>query len=599
MSDVVLAAPRPKRMLASAIAATAFHELGISVSVYSDGVFRTLNVASDFLPSFETEHQTDLPRYRYNERCIRKALATGLSVLGEHRGGWDWFVPVGEPGTLLIAGPFFREQSTSAEIARRWRAVARTQPNLADPSLSRYLATTLATLVLPGALCDEFEQLLACVGKLVCGGGQAVDLTQEVDSLVARLMAARSSEDIWAKVRDMVDHRTCHRWSAPPKPDLERIGLKGPPEHVVVGLLAGRADESDGIDEALRRHACQRSMSEFWRRRGNVVAGQLGSHGLVLVIGPGTRSRPRLVDIVTNSGAVARRFGFRLHAGIARGNRTESLATLHRTALASAHIALSRSQTIAFAEDASAASVRSLGELRADLAAGFGTGSEESVTRFESYAEAVVSRLGYQLEAIQAHLEAGLDRLVEPLLASGALEPRTYRDLTARVRSGPESAQSLGDLLAAYRAVVVDIEGDLKRPVATRRGRSLSRALAFVKEHSSEPLSLAAVAKVAGFAPTYFSRLWKDAQGKTFERSVLEFRLERAKRALAISELGVGRIAALTGFKSRTHFQQVFKHATKMTPLDYRAARQLQPPKPETGRHSSRMRQAPPAKFDE
>jgi AraC-like DNA-binding protein len=568
-------ARRPARMLALAIAATAFHELGISVSVFSNGVVRSLNIAGDFLPAFETEHQTELSRYRYNDRCMRRARTTGQSVLGEHRGGYDWFVPVGEPRTTLVAGPFFRERSTSADVVRRWRAVSRSKANLTDPSFSRYLSATLATLVLPGTLSDDLERLLARVGQLVCGRGEAAGLTHEVERLAARLMAARAADSLWANARDMLDPRTCHRWVSPHKLDLDRVGLKGPPEHVIVGLLTGRIDESDRIDELLRRDACQRSLSEFWTRRRNVVAGQIGNHGVALVVGPGTRSRPRFVDIATSSALVARRFGFGFHAGVAPGHRERSLAALYRTALASAHIALSRGEAIAFAEDASALSARSLGELRADLAAGFGAGPEEYVARFERYTEAVVSRAGPQLEAIKAHLEAGLDRLVEPLLSSGAIDPRGYRDLAMRVQTSPESPRSLADLLASYKAVVVDIEGGLRRPLATQRTRSVGRALAFVKDHLTEPLTLASVAKVAGYAPTYFSKIWKNEQGTTFERSVLELRLERAKRALALTELSVGRVAQLTGFRSRTHFQQVFKRVVKTTPIAHRLATRM------------------------
>jgi transcriptional regulator GlxA family with amidase domain len=177
---------------------------------------------------------------------------------------------------------------------------------------------------------------------------------------------------------------------------------------------------------------------------------------------------------------------------------------------------------------------------------------------------------------------------VEPLLSSGALEPHSHRDLAARLYTAPETTQSLADLLAAYRAVVIDIESGLKRPVRAQRARSVTRALAFVKDHLSEPLTLTAVAKVAGFAPTYFSKIWKHDQGTTFERSLLAFRLERAKRALSTTELSVGRVAALTGFRCRTHFQQAFKRSVRMTPIQYRRATKIEGPATEE-RHASRV----------
>ena len=217
-------------MLASAIATSTFQELGISVSVSSNGVFRAIHLAPDSLLEVEVEHQAEFPRWRYNTRCIREACTTGRSVLGEHRGTHDWFVPVGGPNTVLVAGPFLLRPSTRDDVVRRWRAVSHGSAHVTDPAFSRYLSMTFATPTLPGALSDDLRRLLGCLAQALRGQGDAQRLTRQSDALAERLWVARLPERAWDAVRGMVDDRTCHVWRTPLKRDpLARLGMKGPP----------------------------------------------------------------------------------------------------------------------------------------------------------------------------------------------------------------------------------------------------------------------------------------------------------------------------------------------------------------------------------
>jgi two-component system response regulator YesN len=78
------------------------------------------------------------------------------------------------------------------------------------------------------------------------------------------------------------------------------------------------------------------------------------------------------------------------------------------------------------------------------------------------------------------------------------------------------------------------------------------------------------VARVAGFAPDYFSTLLKEEEGTTFEQYVQRHRLERAKHLLSGTSMSIGRVAYLSGFRSRTYFQRLFKQSIGKTPKEYR-----------------------------
>jgi AraC family transcriptional regulator len=99
----------------------------------------------------------------------------------------------------------------------------------------------------------------------------------------------------------------------------------------------------------------------------------------------------------------------------------------------------------------------------------------------------------------------------------------------------------------------------------------VERALAFVREHIAEPLRADQVAKIAGFAPDYFSRLFQREHGASFRKYLLRARIDRAREMLAETPLSIDRIQSLAGFRTRTHFYAAFKRAAGKTPGEYRA----------------------------
>jgi AraC-like DNA-binding protein len=562
-------------MLTAALAASGFRELGVGVSTWGGGGWRALHGMPDSVIDFEVSLRAELPRWRYNNRAIAKARAESRTVLGEHAGFHDLFVPIVTGRTaehLLVAGPFARKRPTSADINERWYAISQTRASLADSAFVGYLAATLATLTLEGHLLGAFRKLMGCLALALAGRGDAEKLGRQWDSLLRQLLDARSADRMWEVARSMVDDRTAQRWWTPIMADtLTRLDMKSPPRHAVVGLLRGRPDEPDPIDEALRRHAFQRAATRLTRGWGGLVCGRVGNQGIVILAAGaagGARARTSLADVAARATEAAKRYGFRLHCGVAVGSESQSLADRYRAALAAADRALFRREPTAIAPDHAESASRNLTQLRVRLAAGLEEHPDLLAARFERYIEAVLEHAGYALEVASAHLEAGLGRFAEPWLASGQLDSKDFDELCAPIaKSG---SASVTELAAAYRVVVAHLERAVISPTIARQSRSVERALTFMREHLGEPLTLPGVAKVARFAPSHFSRLLRREQGMPFERYLFRLRLERAKHILSTTPLNVGRVAERSGFRSRTHFQQVFRKATGETPLAYR-----------------------------
>jgi len=562
-------------MLHAVVAASAFEELGISVTIQSGSSWQVIHRVTSVY-EFELAHGSHVRRYAYNDRCLARARAEGRAVRGEHLGFYDLFVPVPRgvgPGPVLVAGPFAIQYPTSADLIERWYRITRRRARLSDSNFQQYLSETMATLTLEGSLSTTFERMLSSIAALLGGVGSPAELAGEANTFRQSLLHARAAERMWEVSRSLVDDRTTHLWSMPIKRGhLATLGLTRPPEHALVGLLQGRDRELDSIDEALRRHAFQRAIVRLSYERSNVVCGSIGDHGVSLLVADvaATRARSELMDLARRASDIARRFGFRLHAGIALAAPSQSLAVRHRAALAAAEKALSRGSALELAETGAPPVARTLSELRARLSRSVEGRADVIVARFEQFVEAVVVHTRYQIDATRAYLQAGFEQLAEPLLASGELDAASFDQMCATVVLASENATTIRDLSSAYRAGAVDLERAVRFPTQARRDRSVRRALAYIRDHLAEPMTLVQVARVAGFSPDYLSKLLERDQGMAFEKYPQGLRLERARQTLTGSTLSIARVARLSGFKSRPYFQQLFRRTTGLTPAVFR-----------------------------
>jgi len=99
---------------------------------------------------------------------------------------------------------------------------------------------------------------------------------------------------------------------------------------------------------------------------------------------------------------------------------------------------------------------------------------------------------------------------------------------------------------------------------------TLAKAVSFIREHSSGPLSVPDVARYAGLSRCILERRFRE----TFHRSpgdeIRRVRIERAKRMLLETDLPIPDVAERCGFGSNAYFTDCFQRALKTSPLRYR-----------------------------
>jgi AraC-like DNA-binding protein len=528
------------------------------------------------MPSFELDRGVEAKRVAYNERCLKEAAKKRRPVLGAYLGFWDLFVPIVGQGSIqqmLATGPFSRQRPTSSDILDRWRSLSGRHGHLSDPQFAHYVSMSLSTVVLDDKQLRAFRRLMVCFASLLAGRGDAEALAEEVARLKVDLLEARFAEGMWDLARAMVDPRVEGIWASPYRtPRLAAIGVPRYPSRVVVGLVGGRQDEPDPLDALIRRDAFQRACVALARSRGETVCGRVGDHGVMFLI-PAERSetktRTKLVQLGERAASIARReFQLDLHLGIGPITGDASLSATYQAALAAGERAMSSGVSLMHASaDKPSYSLR---DLRRQLGELVRERPGNLSARFDRYLEVVSAQSGYRLEVARSQLEAGFERLAEPFLASGALDEKSFDELCNILERRAEAADTVSELCSAYRDVVRDMDEALQRPVEAHQERSLRRAVSFIRDHISEPLSLSAVARHAGFAPNYFSRLFKRREKVTFELYVRDLRIERAKEMLARTSLSVERVGQLSGFASNHYFHRVFKRVTSETPRECR-----------------------------
>lgn len=94
----------------------------------------------------------------------------------------------------------------------------------------------------------------------------------------------------------------------------------------------------------------------------------------------------------------------------------------------------------------------------------------------------------------------------------------------------------------------------------------------YIEEHLSEDLTLTTLAKHIHYNPSYLSRIYKQQTGATLINYINTTRIRHACKLLEESSLRVNQIAEQCGICSTKYFNEAFRKAMGVTPMEYRKA---------------------------
>lgn len=129
------------------------------------------------------------------------------------------------------------------------------------------------------------------------------------------------------------------------------------------------------------------------------------------------------------------------------------------------------------------------------------------------------------------------------------------------------------EVLTATIARAIARRPERPRPEAPPAGHPVvAQALAYIREHLHEGVSLKDVAQALGYSPGHLSELVREATGRPVTPWLAELRMNRAKELLAETDLGVGQVAAAVGFPDASYFSRQFRKLNGRSPLAWREA---------------------------
>lgn len=99
---------------------------------------------------------------------------------------------------------------------------------------------------------------------------------------------------------------------------------------------------------------------------------------------------------------------------------------------------------------------------------------------------------------------------------------------------------------------------------------TITQTIAYINDHFGDPVSLGELAKLAGFSPFHFTRIFSRFTGMTPHQYLIRTRISAAKYLLKSSALSIREIAFSTGFSSESSFCTTFKKWEGITPSLYR-----------------------------
>jgi len=170
-------------------------------------------------------------------------------------------------------------------------------------------------------------------------------------------------------------------------------------------------------------------------------------------------------------------------------------------------------------------------------------------------------------------------QLTPCMCLEGTLTTQLILALYADARAGSPCGSHYGESLVVALATHLARHNAVSRiPRSSRRGGDaasprLRAACDYIDDNLACNLHLNEIAAVAQLELGQFIRTFKRAAGVSPHQYIMRQRIERGKALLRESKLSIVVVAERCGFSSASHFTNVFRKMTKVTPVEYRRTR--------------------------
>ncbi|HJC75748.1 MAG TPA: PocR ligand-binding domain-containing protein [Candidatus Mediterraneibacter faecavium] len=184
--------------------------------------------------------------------------------------------------------------------------------------------------------------------------------------------------------------------------------------------------------------------------------------------------------------------------------------------------------------------------------------------------------LGYVLFSQGNSLDVVKSRAIElcSLLSRTAIEGGAPTDSILKLNNhflqNLQQINTLDTLCYKLQEIVETFSESMFNYIPSRNSELIKKAMLYISEHFSNPLTLEEVAAYVHLHPSYFSTLFKSSTGSSFKEYLNMVRIEESKRLLSNTDYSIIDIAVAVGFEDQSYFSKVFKKYTGLTPKQFR-----------------------------
>ena len=133
----------------------------------------------------------------------------------------------------------------------------------------------------------------------------------------------------------------------------------------------------------------------------------------------------------------------------------------------------------------------------------------------------------------------------------------------------PQTQKDLMTLLELFGNYIAYAQYQIQLSEATQQSRVLERALSFIRNHFTEPISLDDIARIACTSKRNLTRLFLAKTGMTVLDSIQQMRIDKACSQLQAGDMTCMQVAFECGFGSVQQFNRVFHKLKQCTPLTW------------------------------
>ncbi len=133
-----------------------------------------------------------------------------------------------------------------------------------------------------------------------------------------------------------------------------------------------------------------------------------------------------------------------------------------------------------------------------------------------------------------------------------------------------EKEMSFDPVRMLHLTLVIDFANQVNQKQTGTYSSLILRATHLIEENKTRNYLLSELAQELNLHPSYLSRLLKEETGMSFKRYLTHIRMETAKQMLQNPINSIMEISLYLGYGGQSHFTQVFRTETGLTPLQFR-----------------------------